>query len=248
MKKEALSQLISTKKHAGETLAVFLERVREEYSIPAGVPMTYAGRLDPMAHGEMLVLWGEACKEKDAYLGRSKEYKVQILLGVGTDTGDMLGLVTESDFVEKGGDEIAASVTAIHTITALPYPAYSSKTVDGVPLWVHARDGVDMAPIEKDVVLSDVVLLGIQKSPLCELIDQKVAIIQNIVGDFRQKEIIDAWEKIKNENPMTEVRVVTIRLTCTSGAYMRSLAEKVGEMLSTPALAYDIERLKIIQK
>ena len=31
-------------------------------------PMTYAGRLDPMAQGLLLCLVGEECKNKDQYL------------------------------------------------------------------------------------------------------------------------------------------------------------------------------------
>lgn len=248
MKNTDLSQLIKAQKHAGETLSVFLERVRGEYGIPAGVKMTYAGRLDPMASGEMLVLVGEACKEKDLYLGRSKEYKVEILLGVQTDTADMLGWVQETSFVEIAKADIERVVDSIKNITTLPYPAYSSKTVDGVPLWVSAREGKDIETIEKDVVLSDVVLLDIQKRKLTEVIDAKLVIIQNVQGDFRQEEIIATWEKIKKEYENTEVQIVEIQLTATSGAYMRSLAEKVGEILGVPTLAYSIERTKIFEE
>lgn len=248
MKNTDLSQLIKAQKHAGETLSVFLERVRGEYGIPAGEKMTYAGRLDPMASGAMLVLVGEACKEKDAYLAASKEYRVEVLLGIQTDTADMLGLVTKVSFGEVLEDDIQNAVQKISAITKLPYPAYSSKTVDGVPLWVSAREGKDIETIEKDVVLSDVVLLDIQKRKLTEVIDAKLVTIQNVQGDFRQEEIIAAWEKIKNEQQGTEVQLVEVQLTATSGAYMRILAEKVGEMLGVPALAYNIERTRIFEK
>ena len=58
------------------------------------IPMTYAGRLDPVAEGELLILIGEECKNKEKYLGLDKEYEVEILLGLTTDTYDILGLVT----------------------------------------------------------------------------------------------------------------------------------------------------------
>ncbi len=248
MKNQLLSQLIKAQKYAGETLSVFLERVRGEYEIPAGVPMTYAGRLDPMASGEMLVLVGDTCKEKDAYLGRSKQYVVGVLLGVQTDTADMLGLVGGISFVEKEIADIQAAVQKIEAITKLPYPAYSSKTVGGVPLWVSAREGKEMETIEKDVALSDVALIDIQKKKLVDCIDEKIAVIQNVQGDFRQKEIIASWKKIKDEYLDTEVQIVQVQLTATSGAYMRSLAEKIGELLGVPALAYGIERTKIFEE
>lgn len=248
MKNTELSQSITTQKHAGETLSVFLERVRGEYGVPVGEKMTYAGRLDPMASGEMLVLWGEACKEKDIYLGRSKEYKVSVLLGVQTDTADMLGLVTRVSFEEVTEQNIQDAVQSIPKIEKLPYPAYSSKTVSGVPLWVSARVGKDIETIEKEVALSDVVLLDIQKIKLADCIDQKIAVIQKVQGDFRQEEIISTWEKIKHEYRNTEVQIVNIQLTASSGAYMRSLAEKIGDMLGVPALACSIERTKIFDQ
>ena len=210
--------------------------------------MTYAGRLDPMASGEMLVLWGEACKEKDLYLGRSKEYIVDILLGVQTDTADMLGLATKVSFREVLEADMRGAVQKISAITKLPYPAYSSKTVDGVPLWVSAREGKETELIEKEVALSDVVLLDIQKKKLVDCIDENIVIIQNVHGDFRQAEIIAAWEKLKKEYPDTDVQIVKVRLTASSGAYMRSLGEKVGEMLGIPALASSIERTKIFEE
>ena len=58
--------------------------------------MTYAGRLDPMASGVLLVLAGEETKNKDKYLGLDKEYDFEILFGFATDTYDILGKVIKA--------------------------------------------------------------------------------------------------------------------------------------------------------
>ena len=144
-------------KKSGETLAVFLERAREELGLGKGVPVTYAGRLDPMAEGEMIVLVGEACKKKDEFLGRDKSYRVEILLGIETDTLDMLGIVTREDSRENKKEdteegvyseaEIQKALLSLSSRTEFPYPAYSSKPYDGVPLFVHARQGTLPASI-----------------------------------------------------------------------------------------------------
>lgn len=69
-------------KHIGETPLEALERFRREQGIAADVPMTYAGRLDPMAEGLLLILLGEECKNKEKYLGLDKEYEVEVLFGI----------------------------------------------------------------------------------------------------------------------------------------------------------------------
>ena len=43
-------------KNIGETPLEAIERAREEENISTDVPITYAGRLDPMAEGLLLVL------------------------------------------------------------------------------------------------------------------------------------------------------------------------------------------------
>ena len=205
------SQIITTQKHAGETLAVFLGRVRGEYGVPAGEKMTYAGRLDPMAEGEMIVLTGEYCKQKDDYLGFDKTYIVDVLLGISTDTGDMLGIVSNMNIGVHTEQEIRDAVSEIEKIKKLAYPEYSSKTVDGIPLWSYQT-------------------------------------IQNVQGDFRQHAILSAWQKIYDTYGDREVLIVRIHLTASTGAYMRTLAQTIGEILHTPALAYHIHRTKIWMK
>lgn len=68
-------------KNIGETPLEALERFRADHVEYKNEPMTYAGRLDPMASGKLIILIGEECKNKDEYLKLDKEYEVDILLG-----------------------------------------------------------------------------------------------------------------------------------------------------------------------
>ena len=68
-----------TYKNIGETPLECLERVRLEYGKAPEVPMTYAGRLDPMAEGLLLVLSGKELQNKDKYLGLPKTYEFEVL-------------------------------------------------------------------------------------------------------------------------------------------------------------------------
>ena len=58
----------------------------------ADVLASYAGRLDPMASGKLLILLGEECKRQRAYTDLDKAYEIEVLLDVGSDTGDALGV------------------------------------------------------------------------------------------------------------------------------------------------------------
>ncbi len=102
--------VIITYKNQGETPLESLEKVRKEHSISADIPMTYAGRLDPMAEGVMILLVGEECKNKDQYLGLDKTYKFEILVGFETDTYDLLGKVASSEDKISGPLEKTASL------------------------------------------------------------------------------------------------------------------------------------------
>ena len=81
-------------KHVGETPLVALERFRLAQHIPFGTPLAYAGRLDPMASGKLLILIGDECKVQEKYHSLDKEYHVEVLLGVSSDSGDVLGLLS----------------------------------------------------------------------------------------------------------------------------------------------------------
>mgnify|MGYP000153282325 CR=1 FL=1 len=56
------------------------------------VPITYAGRLDPMAEGVLLLLAGDEVHKNEEYQKLDKEYEAEILIGFNTDTYDVLGI------------------------------------------------------------------------------------------------------------------------------------------------------------
>src|SRR3989338_10830300 len=74
------------------------------------LPVTYAGRLDPLAEGVIVLLIGDECIKKDEYLKLPKEYELTILFGFATDTYDVMGRVikreaTAGESFERSSDE-----------------------------------------------------------------------------------------------------------------------------------------------
>ena len=60
-----LPRFVMLDKAVGQTPLQCMEAWRNEVGISADIPLTYAGRLDPMASGKLLILVGEECKKKD---------------------------------------------------------------------------------------------------------------------------------------------------------------------------------------
>lgn len=227
-------------KNVGETPLECLNRFRAESSINESVPMTYAGRLDPMAEGKLLVLVGDECRERDRYLGLAKEYRVRIIFGFRTDTYDALGLA------ERGG-----SIDVVSLPTLLPgrfiqkYPPYSSKTVGGVPLHELARRNLlpEILP-GREVEIFSVVEEGRDEISAFELKQEIFGKIDLVKGDFRQGLIKARWEDILSD-PAETFPILDLSIKCSSGTYMRSLAEDLGRISGSGAFAVSIVRTEI---
>ena len=76
-------------KQPGLTMNQVIEYNKIKYN---ATKMCYCGRLDPMARGAMIFLENEELKNMNYYLNKSKIYEFEIILGLSTDTDDILGL------------------------------------------------------------------------------------------------------------------------------------------------------------
>jgi len=212
--------------------------------------MTYAGRLDPLASGLLYILAGESCKQKDDFLCKDKEYRVDILLGMETDTHDPLGIVGRTT---PGGlislQEIKKVLKSFQKTFEQQYPAYSSKTIKGKHLHMHAREGTIA---EEDLPVHTVTIYTIQTvdifvMPLEEIVQKAKDKIKTVSGDFRQEESIESWNALLQKyNSDSLYPTVTIFVRASSGTYMRQLAYDIGKSLGIPALAWNIVRTKIV--
>jgi tRNA pseudouridine55 synthase len=243
--------LILTKKE-GETPLECLKRFRMENREYETVKMTYAGRLDPLAYGQLLVLVGEECKNKDKYLGLNKTYRVKVLFGVVTDTHDVLGLVNSSsrhceEALRRGNPGIVDVIKSFIGKFTQDYPDYSSKTIGGKAMFVLAKLGLlkDVDKPTKEVEIFDIKFLGRENIPPKILQQEIIRKIGLVSGDFRQKEILTGWDKFFAEDKLDNLEILEILVHCSSGTYMRSLADDIGKKLGCKALAWEIERTGI---
>jgi tRNA pseudouridine55 synthase len=260
-------------KKPGQTPLECVHEVKKAHPEWKHLPMTYAGRLDPLASGVLLILVGDECLKKDEYLALPKEYEVTVLFGFATDTYDVMGKVVEEEntssesllerssgllaqnFLEERGQTISKrlSDSVQNTIKSFvgrftqSYPPYSSRTVLGKPLFQWAReDKLDEITIPAhDVFVESIDVIAADSISGNELYSSITDAISAVSGDFRQREILRIWAETLGAMSDAQFQTVTLCISCGSGVYVRSIAHELGAALGMPALALKILRTRI---
>lgn len=224
------------------------------------LPLTYAGRLDPLASGKLLVLIGAECKRKEYYLALDKAYEVTLLFGLASDTGDVLGLVSSSAQPDVSKQKLRSALQQSLGKITLPYPHFSSKTVNGKPLhtWAVEKRLHEITIPEKTAYIYNLKLtdyVTITARQLYQQTQDKIASIPPVTeqrkalgNDFRRAEILAQWDAwYQTVDPQQTYTTARVHCICSSGTYMRSLAGHLGELCGTQALALSIHRSQIGQ-
>ncbi len=210
--------------------------------------ITYAGRLDPLAEGVLILLTDDDVHKKEDFLKLPKEYEFEVLFGFKTDTGDILGKILEnydSNFSIKEAEAMIPKILpGFLGKSVQTYPVYSSKTVAGKPLFTYARNEKEVRLPVKDIEIFSIEYLGSKEISSGGLLSDIVRRIGKVRGDFRQSEILNLWT-YKLTDLKTDFVVSKFKVSASSGFYVRVLAEQIGEKIGTPSLAYRIKRTKV---
>lgn len=255
-----MKKILLLNKKEGETPLDVLENFRNKYKKYKDVKMTYAGRLDPMAKGLLLILASGEVKNKEKYLNLEKEYNFEVLFGFATDTYDILGKVTarKPACQSAGGDltidvnkkdlekEIKKYFKSFLGESMQKYPIYSSKTVKGKPLFIYAREVEEVEIPERKIFIKKLKLEKIRTIDNKRLLKNIEKRIRKVKGDFRQDEILEIWKKeLSQGQSLRKFMVASFKIRCSSGTYVRGIANTLGSKLKIPALAFSIKRTKI---
>lgn len=241
-------KVLNLYKQAGETPRERLERLRAQKPEYAHEVLSYAGRLDPMAEGILITLVGSANKMREAYLDMDKEYVLDVLFGFSTDTYDLLGRVMESgDASGLRKAQLEKELNEFRGRFSQEYPPFSSKTVEGKSLFEWARGGLigTLVMPRKTVTIYDIMLEHVYKIKEKDLLTYIETSIDKIQGDFRQEEILRLWNRNLRKEGDRTFPCATIKISCSSGTYARSIAHTMGQDLGVPALALHILRTKV---
>lgn len=252
-----MQRYATIEKLIGETPLQATERLRIESNLPKNIPLSYAGRLDPMASGKLLVLIGEECKQQEMYHALDKEYEFSILFGISSDSGDILGIIRRCAPSAIARDALERVVAHLDKTIELPYPHFSSKTVKGKPLHIWTLENrlheIDI-PIKQSTLykLSLIGLEAVSRKDILSLVSRKIASVKEVTEsskvlgrNFRREDVLASWQRLSKMHESEMLQLATLRCIASSGTYMRSLAERIAQEMGTCGLAYSIHRKTI---
>jgi len=252
-----LPPFVFIKKEVGETPLESLEKWREKNPAAKDLPLSYAGRLDPLASGLLLILIGEECKNQTNYHNLDKEYEFEVLFDVFSDSGDVLGLIEKIPQKTTNTDLIKEKIKTLIGTIKFPYPIFSAKTVKGKPLHTWAMEGkLDEITIpEREAKIFQLEIISSKKLSGEEVYKEALQKINSIPpvtdlrkalgNDFRREEVRESWGEFLQKNSPQDFLVVKFRCLCSSGSYMRTLADLIAQTISSRGLAFSIHRTKI---
>ncbi len=246
--RNTMKRILNIYKKVGETPLEAINRFRANNPEYKSVKMTYAGRLDPLAKGVLILLAGDAIYEKEKYLKLDKEYEAEILFGFETDTYDILGLPKKNKKIENFKKEkLAESLKIFIGTSKMSFPPYSSYRIKGKPLFQWVREGriKEIKIPEKERETYEIKITRLRKIGGKNLLAQINKKIKKVKGDFRQGKILKQWEKILKNNTDIEFQTANIKIKCSSGTYIRSIAHNLGRELKIGAILLNLVRTKV---
>jgi len=254
--------VIRAYKKLGQTPLELIDELRRQNPDLKNQKLSYAGRLDPMAEGQMIIMVGDLeNKNRQKFLNADKLYEADILVGFSTDSYDALGVVETNIFNNSVHEQVVKldnnsnreifykdlkkALRKIKQIDEIKYPHFSSKTASGKPLWQWKKEGLinqieipsRQIKIKKIKVLENQSILG------TDLINYLKTTISKINGDFRQEEIIKSWENEVDKSK--KYQVIKIKCKVSSGTYIRSLVNELSNELGVPCCLLKLNRKKV---
>lgn len=147
----------------------------------------HAGTLDPKATGLLIICIGRnATRKIDEYQGMDKEYTGTFYLGATTPSFD-----TEKepdqfyDISHLTPNSLQAAAAALSGTYLQTPPMFSAIKVDGAPLYIKARKGIEVEMKQRPVTIHQFELTNIQL-PLVQfrIVCSKGTYIRSIASDF----------------------------------------------------------------
>ncbi|MDO5026099.1 MAG: tRNA pseudouridine(55) synthase TruB [Trueperella sp.] len=176
----------------------------------------HAGTLDPMATGLLVIAIGRATKLIQYLAGAPKTYTATICFGVGSSTDDADGELFLAPPAEFSAAELVAAMAEfLGDIWQVP-AAVSAIKIAGKRAHDLVRDGNEVQLEPRQIHIS-------QFAPTSQLQPGTL-----LVGDSE-----------------TEVQLVDVIVSCSSGTYVRALARDLGEKLGTKAHLRALRRTEI---
>ncbi|MBI6089291.1 tRNA pseudouridine(55) synthase TruB [Clostridium perfringens] len=176
----------------------------------------HTGTLDPAASGVLPVCLGKATKIIDYIMENKKVYRVNLKLGMVTDTYDLEGeVLREEDASYITKDEILNCINSfVGTIDQVP-PMYSALKQNGVRLYELARQGIEVHREARKVTIYSIENIKIESNDniQMDICCSKGTYIRSLCYDIGEKlnvgATMTALERIQN-GPFTKEEAINI--------------------------------------
>jgi tRNA pseudouridine55 synthase len=190
----------------------------------------HTGTLDPLATGLLVLLVGHATRLSQFLVTDEKEYVADVRLGLATPTYDAQGLDSKD-----GGPRPEVGVTPEQVRAVLPDflgtfpqlpPPFSAKKVAGVRAYEKARKNeiVDLKPVA--VTVRELELLEPPPPP---------SVLHPPPSDLRPPSSDLHPPSSDLRPPSSDPTLLRLRVVCSAGFYVRSLAHDIGKVLGCGA-------------
>ncbi|WP_285105028.1 tRNA pseudouridine(55) synthase TruB [Promicromonospora sp. MEB111] len=213
----------------------------------------HAGTLDPMATGVLVLGIGKATRLLTYVVGADKDYDATIRLGVATTTDDAEGTVAAVAGQDAVGRvDRAALDAAVADLTGdiLQVPtSVSAIKVDGKRAYARVRAGEEVALQARPVTVSRFEVLDVRAAtavvPDGDLGD--TAVDDPASADPSAEPGVAPTAAEPGAGPTREVPVVDVdvRVTVSSGTYVRALARDLGAVLGTGGHLTALRRTRV---
>jgi tRNA pseudouridine(55) synthase len=240
-------------KRIGETTSELANRVKQEHGFKKVV---ICGKLDPMARGMARVLADADTKLMRDNLHHNKTYKFYLVLNLKTDTDDIMGLIDHIHDEHDRIDEVMEYIKSLATVKEQKFHPYSAIKVrmNGERLSLHqwAKRGLltnEMTPSKAVTVYNISIgdLSTMQLNEYISMIQPRLEMIQDSSKEaFRVDEITSKWSELINNPPEpapSNVYIIPIRMTVSSGYYIRMISNSLYSSLGITSHIYDIHRI-----
>ena len=226
-------------KESGITINQFMNKVRTKLNLPTGTKIAYAGRLDPMARGIVPILINDECKKMNLYTSQDKIYHVKVIVGIQTDSDDVLGIIQKNLSQGQNVQKIIEIYNNIFNVSNLTieqrFHYFSTKEI-------NKRRRKINEPTSHTVKLYNSTILSsgtLNKDEWVDTINKLIATIDE-TKNFRQKEIIEQWVINKTGGV---IEYIELELNVSSGFFVRQYIRDLSNTLNIPLMCYDIHRI-----
>lgn len=224
--------------------------------------LCYAGRLDPMAQGYMLFLTGDDVSDMNFHLQHQKTYEFNMVLGISTESLDMVSLITEMILSQENKDDKAFIERCAHAFvdgyTTQTYPMVSSYVMRQgdirKPLWWYAKKNIPITPPTKNVTIFEHTIgegtyvtpkeLAFEALLRCDMV-----LNEKTKRDLNISAVREQYVEMLSENVATNkdkyLLCIPTKLRVSSGFYVRQFCADFGKYIGIPCIASDITRTDI---